>query len=77
MKLVMAARATGGFDYGPSDPVGRQAGQELRDDGVVEPEFEASFPAVIDVMVQSNGRIVLVGQASDSDFDVAVARLLP
>jgi len=43
----------------------------------VEPEFEASFPAVIDVMVQSNGRIVLVGQASDSDFDVAVARLLP
>ena len=45
--------------------------------GVVEPEFEASFPAVNDVMVESNGRIVMVGQAFDSDFDVAVARLLP
>ena len=43
----------------------------------MEPEFEASFPAVNDVMVESNGRIVLVGQAFDSDFDVAVARLLP
>ena len=43
----------------------------------MKPEFEASFPAVNDVMVQSNGRIVLVGQAFDSGFDVAVARLLP